>query len=135
MRAKRCSCTFRRIANLGVRCRTIRARVTYRLNNVPRFEKTAPSVKTTSDRNRLSGSSASPSSSAPRLLRMLFRDYRDSLSRLSDVYRNVTARHAGPGSSPARSGIKSSGNKRLEQKASLTRSNNEEKRNLNKHKR
>lgn len=40
MRAGRCSCTFRRIANLGVRCTTIRARVTYRLNNVAQFEKT-----------------------------------------------------------------------------------------------
>lgn len=117
-----------RISGLGIResdvstkqCATVR-------------EDTAPSVKTTSDRNdypplprRLFVSSA---------LRMLFRDYRDSLSRLCDVYRNVTARHAGPGSSPARSGIKSSENKRPEQKASLTRSHNGKKRNLNKHKR
>lgn len=84
---------------------------------------------------RLSASSVSPSSSAPAVLRMLFRDYRDSLSRLCDVYRNVTARHAVLGSSPARSGIKSSENKRLEQKASLTRSHNGKKKNLNKHKR
>lgn len=117
-----------RILVFGVHDVSIRARVTYRLNNVPRFEKTAPSVKTTSDRNvaiRLFRIAFVP---RPRVYSawMLFRDYRDSLSRLCDVYRNVTVR-----GTPARvrrpraPRIKSSGNKRLEQKASLTHSNNE----------